>query len=206
MELVLAMNQRRKFLKLLAVSFTAIFCGNQYRVVSQPNLSDNELWSKLQQQGHYAILFRHALAPGTGDPPNFTLNNCSTQRNLSVEGKAQAIRMGEAFKIRQINVTKILSSQWCRCLDTANLMNLGKVQPFPPLNSFFSNPSHSEKQTNQLRKFLLEETYQEGVIVMVSHQVNITAISDIFPRSGEGVVLQIKPNKNKIEVLGRIFP
>lgn len=201
------MNQRRKFLRLLAVSFGTIACGNQYPVVSQQNLSDDDLWLKLQEQGElYAVLFRHAIAPGTGDPSNFTLNNCSTQRNLSSEGKAQAVRMGEAFKNRQINVTKILSSQWCRCLDTANLMNLGKVQPFPPLNSFFNKPNHSEEQTNQLRKFLLEETHQDGVIVMVSHQVNITAISDIFPRSGEGVVLHIQQNNNKIKVLGRIFP
>ncbi len=204
--------KRRKFLRLLTVSFDAgaqrafgIACGNQYPVVSQQSLSDDDLWLKLQEQGElYAVLFRHAIAPGTGDPPNFTLGNCLTQRNLSSEGKAQAVSMGEAFKSRQINITKILSSQWCRCLDTANLMNIGKVQPFPPLNSFFSNSSRSEEQTNQLRKFLLEETHQDGVIVMVSHQVNITAISDIFPRSGEGVVLHIE--QNKIEVLGRIFP
>ncbi|MGI0481649.1 hypothetical protein ACN4EE_12755 [Geminocystis sp. CENA526] len=83
---------------------------------------------------------------------------------------------------------------------------MGNEEITPPLNSFFSNPSRGEKQTNQLRKFLLEETHQDGVIVMVSHQVNITAISDIFPRSGEGVVLHIEQNKNKIEVLGIIFP
>lgn len=135
------MTQRRKFLRLLAVSFIAIACGNQYPVVSQQNLSDDYLWSKLQEKGKvYVVLFRHAFAPGTGDPPNFSLNDCSTQRNLSSEGKAQAIRMGEAFKSRQINVTKILSSQWCRCLDTANLMNVGKVQSFPPLNSFLVHP------------------------------------------------------------------
>lgn len=199
------MNQRRKFLRLLAISFTAIACGNQYPVVSQQ--TDDDLWSKLQQKGQvYAVLFRHAIAPGTGDPSNFSLNDCSSQRNLSLEGKVQAVRMGEAFKSRQINVTKILSSQWCRCLDTANLMNLGSVQPFTPLNSFFLNSNRSEEQTNQLRKFLLEETHQEGVIVMVSHQVNITAMSDIFPRSGEGVVLHIQQNNNKIKVLGQIFP
>lgn len=199
------MNQRRKFLKLLAISFTAIACGNQYPVVSQQ--TDDDLWSKLQQKDQvYAVLFRHAIAPGTGDPSNFSLNDCSTQRNLSSEGKVQAVRMGKAFKSRQINVTKILSSQWCRCLDTANLMNLGRVQSFPPLNSFFLNSNRSEEQTNQLRKFLLEETHQEGVIVMVSHQVNITAMSNIFPRSGEGVVLHIQQNNNKIKVLGQIFP
>ena len=202
------MTQRRKFLRLLAVSFTVIACGNQSSVVSQQNLLDDSLWSKLQQPEEqvYVVLFRHAIAPGTGDPSNFTLNNCSTQRNLSPEGRAQAVRMGEAFKRRQIPVTRILSSQWCRCLDTATLMNVGSVEPFSPLNSFFSDPSRSEEQTSQLRQFLLEETHQNGVIVMVSHQVNITAISDIFPRSGEGVVLHIDQNKNKIEVLGRLFP
>lgn len=86
-----------------------------------------------------------------------------------------------------------------------NLNECGKRRTFSPLNSFFSEPSISEEQTNQLRQFLLEESHQNGVIVMVSHQVNITAISDIFPQSGEGVVLLIDQNKNKIEVLGRLF-
>lgn len=126
------MTQRRKFLRLLAVSFTAIACSNQSGVVSQQNSLEDSLWSRLQQPEEqvYVVLFRHATAPGTGDPSNFTLNNCSTQRNLSPEGRVQAVRMGKAFKRRQIRVTRILSSQWCRCLDTATLMNVGSVEPF----------------------------------------------------------------------------
>jgi phosphohistidine phosphatase SixA len=202
------MNQRRKFFGLLAVSLTAIACGNSSSLISQPELSNDSLWSRLQQPKDtiYVILFRHAIAPGTGDPANFTLNDCSTQRNLSQEGREQAIRMGEALKRRQIPIKRVLSSQWCRCLDTATLMDVGKVEPFPPLNSFFSDRTQADKKTSQLRQFLLEETHEKGVIVMVSHQVNITAISDIFPRSGEGVVLRIDQDENDIKILGRLFP
>lgn len=99
--------------------------------------SSSDTWSLLQQGDRgYVVMMRHALAPGTGDPPNFRLEDCSTQRNLSAQGRAQARRIGEAFRRRGIKVARVLSSQWCRCLETARLMNLGAVEPFAPLNSF----------------------------------------------------------------------
>ncbi|MBW4658028.1 MAG: histidine phosphatase family protein [Drouetiella hepatica Uher 2000/2452] len=149
------------------------------------------------------MLIRHATAPGTGDPPNFRLGDCSTQRNLSEEGRQQSIRIGEAFRSRNVSVTKVLSSQWCRCLETAELMNLGKVEPFPPLNSFFGDRSTADEQTAQVQKFMLENQAVPGVVVMISHQVNITDLSDIFPQSGEAVLVEVKDN-NKIDILGRI--
>ncbi len=101
------MPNRRKFLTLLTFSFLAIAYKNLFSIASSENVSDESLWLKLQkpQDQVYVVLFRHALAPGTGDPSNLTLNDCSTQRNLSAEGRTQAIRMGEAFKRRQIPVT-----------------------------------------------------------------------------------------------------
>ncbi len=178
--------------------------------VTKSELSSQQLWSTLHQalekQKYYVILFRHALAPGTGDPQNFQLNDCSTQRNLSEEGRKQAIRIGEDLKRQKISITRVLSSQWCRCLETAKLMDVGKVEPFAPLNSFFRHRGRSSEQTSQLRQFLLENKHDSGVMIMVSHQVNITAISDIFPQSGEGVVLYIEPKTSNIEVLGRVLP
>ncbi len=167
--------------------------------------SEEELWSLLQQadQRSFVMLIRHATAPGTGDPPNFRLGDCSTQRNLSEEGRQQSIRIGEAFRSRNVSVTKVLSSQWCRCLETAELMNLGKVEPFPPLNSFFGDRSTADEQTAQVQKFMLENQAVPGVVVMISHQVNITDLSDIFPQSGEAVLVEVKDN-NKIDILGRI--
>ncbi|MBE9035273.1 histidine phosphatase family protein [aff. Roholtiella sp. LEGE 12411] len=162
------------------------------------------IWSILQQGKGYVVLMRHALAPGIGDPPDFRLNDCSTQRNLSDEGKKQAIRTGKAFKSRNIQVSRVLSSQWCRCLETAKLMNLGAVEPFSALNSFFLNHATEFKQTAQVRQFILNNRNTPGVIVMITHEVNIRAIaSDIYPESGESVVLRAN-QKNKIEVVGQI--
>ncbi|MBD0346573.1 MAG: histidine phosphatase family protein, partial [Coleofasciculus sp. Co-bin14] len=112
---------------------------------------------------------------------NFRLDDCSTQRNLSAEGRAQAVRMGEAFRRRQIRVAKILSSQWCRCLETAKLMNLGPVEPFEALNSFFSQPRAEAKQTEQVRQLIVDNRDIQGVVILITHQVNITALTDVVP-------------------------
>lgn len=171
--------------------------------VEQP---PEKLWSLLQQADGtgYVILLRHALAPGVGDPPNFQLNDCSTQRNLSQEGRRQAVRLGEAIRSRKIPVARVLSSQWCRCLETAQLMDVGKVEPFPPLNSFFENRSQSYRQTAQVRQFLWEHRHQTGVTIMISHQVNILALSEVSLGSGEGVVLRVLNQLSRIEVLGKL--
>lgn len=166
--------------------------------------SENFVWSQLQQPDiRYVVLVRHALAPGTGDPPNFQLEDCSTQRNLSAEGRAQAKHIGEAFKQRGILVQQVLSSQWCRCLETAELMDIGTVELFSPLNSFFSNRSTSTEQTAQVRQFILNHQDTLGVIVMVTHFVNISALSEVGVSSGEMVVMQVN-DKNQLEVVDQI--
>jgi len=173
-------------------------------IVATEERSAEELWSLLQQaEAHYAVLIRHAIAPGTGDPPNFQLEDCSTQRNLSEDGRQQARQMGEAFRSRNIPIDSVLSSQWCRCLETAELMNLGEVEPFPPLNSFFNDRSTANEQTVQVQQFLLENRDIPGVTILVSHQVNITALSDVFPPSGGAVVLQIEDD-NPLTILGQL--
>jgi phosphohistidine phosphatase SixA len=148
-------------------------------------------------------MMRHALAPGTGDPPNFRLEDCSTQRNLSAQGRAQARRIGEAFRRRGVKVARVLSSQWCRCLETARLMNLGAVEPFAPLNSFFRDRSTQTRQTTEVREFIAANRNTFGAIILVTHQVNITALTDIVPQSGESVVLRAN-QQNQVEVIGRI--
>lgn len=173
--------------------------------VSTVPLTEPELWSHLQQATDKTIvvMLRHAIAPGTGDPANFTLGDCSTQRNLSEEGRQQARRIGAAFRDRNIPVTQVLSSQWCRCLETARLLDLGEVQPFPALNSFFGDRSRSTEQTAQIRQFLSENRNKPGVIVLVSHQVNITALSGVIPQSGEAVVMQVN---GQVNFLGKLQP
>lgn len=159
-------------------------------------------WEALQQnQPGYVVMMRHATAPGTGDPANFKLDDCSTQRNLSAEGREQARQIGEAFRRRNISVIRVLSSQWCRCLDTAALLNLAKVEPFPALNSFFNDFSTEATQTAQVKQFITENRNTNGVIIMVTHQVNITSLTEIVPQSGEAVVLRSNESAD-IEVVG----
>jgi phosphohistidine phosphatase SixA len=164
--------------------------------------ADEAIWRSLQEGGH-AILIRHALAPGTGDPAGFSLEACATQRNLSAEGRAQARRIGATLKARKVPINRILSSRWCRALETAHLMDLGPVEPFPLLDSFFSTPALGPEQTAAMKAFL--QGLGEQTIVIVSHQVNITALTGIFPRSGEMIVA--KPGadaSDSLVVVGRI--
>ena len=113
------------------------------------------------------------------------------------------MKIGEAFRDRNISVTKVLSSQWCRCLETAELMNIAPVEPFPPLNSFFRDCSAAETQTAQIKEYIAANESSSGVIVMVTHQVNITALSDIFPQAGSAVVVQL--NDRQLDVVGQLL-
>lgn len=170
--------------------------------------SESAVWAKLRQGRGYVVMMRHALAPGTGDPPEFQLSDCSTQRNLSTEGRQQATAIGAAFRQQNIPIDRVLSSQWCRCLDTAKLLDLGTVEPFPALNSFFSDRSTAAQQTEQVQQFIREQQNQPGVTILVTHQVNITAISNIVPASGEFVVLKAQgaSQDSGIQVVGRLNP
>lgn len=162
------------------------------------------LWAKLAQGGHVAMM-RHAIAPGTGDPDNFVLDDCNTQRNLSSEGREQARAIGAAFRQRDVGVSAIYSSQWCRALDTARLLDLGEVEPLPALNSFFRQREQEAEQTQALEQRLLEMAADE-TWVLVTHQVNITALTGIFPRSGEIVVVRPDATTDSLTVVGRLMP
>ena len=149
------------------------------------------------------VLFRHALAPGGGDPANHTINDCSTQRNLSEEGRTQARRIGAEFKQRRIDVAAVWSSQWCRTRDTADLAFPGKRTDQPVFNSFFNESAVAGERTRAARQ-LLASWQGSGVLVVVTHQVNITELTGIAPGSGEGVV--VKSTAQGLQVLGRVAP
>ncbi len=164
----------------------------------------NDLWSQMRDGPGYVVLLRHAITTaGTGDPDNFVLADCRTQRNLSDEGRAQAAQIGEAFRRRSIPITQVLSSQYCRCLDTATLMNLGEVVTSPMLNSFFEDRSSEPAQTEQVRQAILAHRDHAGVLVMVTHMVNITAISGVVPRMGGAVVMRANA-EGALEVAGEL--
>jgi broad specificity phosphatase PhoE len=164
----------------------------------------NDEWTSLNGIGK-VVLMRHALAPGTGDPSGFKLGDCSTQRNLSETGREQARQAGQEFRRRQIPVKQVLSSQWCRCLETAKLLNLGEVKPVPALNSFFSDRNTEDIQTAQTRRLIAEHRQQDGVVIMVTHQVNITALTGIVPQSGAAVVVQANA-AGEVVVIGELDP
>jgi len=112
-------------------------------------IASDAAWRTLQAGGAIALL-RHTRAPGTGDPSNFDLNDCATQRNLSAEGRAQARNIGLQFGEKRVPVERVLSSRWCRALETARLA-FGMAEGFPPLDSFFAEREQEERQTQAVR-------------------------------------------------------
>ncbi|MGI9437343.1 MAG: histidine phosphatase family protein [Geminicoccaceae bacterium] len=146
---------------------------------------------------------RHGLAPGTGDPANFDLGDCSTQRNLNDRGRAQARATGEAFKSRGIEMDLVLTSQWCRCRETAEMLAIGPVQDFPALNSFFEDRSTADAQTAETLAYLKSRPDDQRTF-LVMHQVNISALTGEPTRSGEMVVVDVT-SEGEVELLGRIL-
>jgi phosphohistidine phosphatase SixA len=155
---------------------------------------DEVAWTALRE-GRAVLLMRHALAPGTGDPPGFVLEDCTTQRNLDQAGRLQAERWGDLLRQNSITSARVLSSRWCRALDTAELLGFKPVEPLPLLDSFFAQTYRKNEQTQALLMYF----------VLISHQVNITALTGIFPRSGEALVLAL-PISDPPQVLGRLSP
>ena len=150
--------------------------------------------SALVGNADHVILLRHARAPGTGDPANFRLGDCSTQRNLSGEGRAHAARIGARLRAAGLAETTVYSSQWCRCLETARQLAVGPVVELPALNSFFQSPEMEQKRNRELRAWIA--TADPGrPVVLVTHQVNITALTGIVPAEGEVLVLRREPGR-----------
>ena len=168
---------------------------------AQSSDKDADLWKALSSGGHIALL-RHAIAPGTGDPPDFKLGNCKTQRNLSTKGRDQATKIGELFRGHGIQSAQVFSSQWCRCLETARLLGLGPVQELPFLNSFFNDYEQREPQTKMLKDWINKQSLAEP-IVLVTHQVNITALTNVYPSSGELVIVR-RSKAGELTVIGTI--
>jgi len=149
------------------------------------------------------ILMRHAIAPGTGDPAAFRLGDCSTQRNLSDEGRAQARRIGDRLREAGVAIDLVLASQWCRSTETAEFLGFGPVMAAPELNSFFADRGKGAAQTDALKARLAELDAAGRKAAVVSHQVNITALTGIYPASGEIVVIALGED-GEVTVEGRI--
>ncbi len=151
-------------------------------------------WDALKN-GTAFVIMRHALAPGTGDPANLDVGNCGTQRNLSDQGRQQARETGKLFRTNGIAEAEVFTSAGCRCRDTARLLALGAVETFEPLNSFFRRQDRREAQTLALKDWLQARTGDKP-LVLVTHQVNITALTGISPKSGELIFVEAGADKS----------
>lgn len=162
---------------------------------------DGAAWQALREGA--IVIFRHAIAPGVGDPPGFRLGDCSTQRNLDDAGRAQARRIGDALRRERVPVAAVWSSQWCRCLQTAELAAVGAVREVPAFNSTFGDRAAAPRQTAEARALLLGWA-GPGTLVVVTHQVNVSAITGRGLASGEGVVL--RRSGEALTVVGHVAP
>lgn len=149
------------------------------------------------------VLFRHAHAPGAGDSPGMRLDDCSTQRNLDGAGRAQAKRIGERLRAEGVTVGAVLTSRWCRAVDTADLAFPGLGRAEPAFDSFFADRAEEPARTAEVRRILLDWK-GPGALVAITHQVNITGLTGLVPASGEGVVL--RSSADHLLVVGRISP
>ncbi|MFN4090493.1 MAG: histidine phosphatase family protein [Alphaproteobacteria bacterium] len=148
------------------------------------------------------VLYRHALAPGVGDPAGFDPRDCATQRNLDAAGRAQARRMGDRLREAGLKSPRIFTSRWCRSRDTARLLGFGQPEELPALDSFFQQAGEATERTRALRDFIAGLPSDSPTIIMVTHQVNITALTGVFPASGAGVVAAGGRNGEEISLMG----
>lgn len=181
--------------------FAFIFAAATF-LSAQTDSEKTDSLERLRGNGHI-LMIRHALAPGFGDPAGFDLKDCTTQRNLNDKGRRQAMAIGNWLRARGINSAGVFSSQWCRCLETAELLKMGPVTELPALNSFYELTENREPNLKALKKFIAEKPDSVNLIIMVTHQVTISAMTDIYVSSGQGVVLKI--NKGApYDVIGQI--
>lgn len=150
--------------------------------------ASEELWQALQAGGH-VILIRHtSTEAGTGDPPGFRLDDCSTQRNLSPRGRDEARRIGETFRGRGVPVGEVLASQWCRCLETARLA-FGQAETWPALNSNFNETGRAAPEKNREATTRMAVAPGSGNLILVTHQFNIRDLTGEYTAPGEMVVV-----------------
>ena len=156
-------------------------------LLSKTSLASENIVEILKKENNI-IFIRHAIAPGNGDPQNFDISDCSTQRNLSKDGELQALKIGKFFKKNDIKLTKVLSSEWCRCKDTAKIA-FGNYETKNFLNSFYDErfSENKDKQISDFQKFI-RNWNKTGNLVLVTHYVVISEILDLTTSSGEIVI------------------
>ena len=166
----------------------------------------NDLFAQMRDDRGLVVLMRHAIAPGTGDPAGFTLGDCSSQRQLSAEGRSQARDIGREFRSQDIPIAGVRSSRWCRAIDTATLLGLGKVRTTPALDSVFTASEQvAERKKRLTQRIIRDHRDKNGVLILVGHQANIIDLTGIAPDSGGAVVVKADPS-GRIRVIGQLAP
>jgi len=165
--------------------------------------SDQAAMIERMKAGGHILMIRHALAPGTGDPANFRIGDCSTQRNLDDRGRQQAKAIGDWLRSNGITSARVYSSQWCRCIQTAELLGLGSVTELPALNSFYELRQDRQPNLKALKKFIAQQPSDGVLAILVTHFVTIAAIANEGVSPGEGVLLKLNQDA-PYENVGRI--
>jgi phosphohistidine phosphatase SixA len=159
-----------------------------------------DAWAALVHGSHVALIRHGNAPPGYGDPPGFKIDDCATQRNLDDVGRAQARALGEAFRQHGVPVGKVLSSPWCRCLETARLMALGPVD-----NTWAVAASERSPERLAALKQMVSSWRGPGTLVVVTHALTVQALVGVMPGQAETVVIRPKPgNEPGVDVVGRI--
>lgn len=186
----------------IAIALVALLAATL--VPQSAHARDLAIWDQLQGTNPkgYVLLMRHALAPGIGDPENFNVNDCSTQRNLNDEGRKDAREIGGWLKRRDVKIFRVESSRWCRAKETAELLDIGKVRPNKNFDSLFrqADPA-SSPQTAAIKKRIFNHRNTRGLLVLVGHSVNIQTLTSESLGSGEGVLVRATP-RGELKVMG----
>ncbi len=181
---------------LAACQISLLIAFNQAAVAQ----SDAELITLLQDGSHVGLM-RHSTAPGSDDPPNFRLGDCSTQRNLSDGGREQAALIGAQLRDAGIADAQVISSQWCRCVETAELLNLGEVEALPSLNSLFSFPGQGSRMTNETAEWIANADLSRPTL-LVTHQINISSL--LRTGAEEGDIVVARRDADALTLVGRL--
>jgi phosphohistidine phosphatase SixA len=172
-------------------------------IAPAPAQADDALWELLRGGGQ-VVLMRHAVTtPGVGDPPGFRLDDCATQRNLTDEGRADARRVGAAFRTRAVPVGRVLSSPWCRCVETARLA-FGGSELWTPLSNLFDNRAREPEQMRALRE-VAGRRPTGGNLLLITHGSVVLPLAGIQPAPAELVILT-PDNAGRFRVAGRLAP
>lgn len=197
---MIALRWRRWVTTLLASLLAGTVHGQ-----TQLQAQAGALWQQISAGG-YVLLIRHASTePGFGDPPEFRLGDCATQRNLSAAGRAESRRLGEAFRRHRVPVAEVRTSPWCRCVDTA-MLAFGEATAWDALASLYNDASEEAARRqaviDEARKFIARDA--AGNLVLVTHNFNIRSLVGVSPAQAEAIVTRV--TADGLELVGRLPP